>query len=160
MDRTLAAVLVLTTAIERKIGCDRGSPACNNCLRTGRECLGYNIRLAWPDQPDGRRRVSQLPGQATQLPPINAQDYGNQFLNVTYSDLLKSRNGYADRALALALAHEPPTPRLKHIVAFVPDLREREAHLLDYCKSAWPCPALVAYVLKRPPRQMSAASPR
>lgn len=120
------------TCKQRKIGCDRGSPACNNCLRTGRECLGYNIRLAWPDQPDGRRRVSQLPGQATQLPPVNARDYGKQFLNVTYSDLLKSRNGYADRALALALAHEPPAPRLKRIVPFVPDLREREAHLLEY----------------------------
>lgn len=80
--------------------------------------------------------MSQLPGQATQLPPVNARDYGKQFLNVTYSDLLKSRNGYADRALALARAHEPPTPRLKRTMAFIPDLREREASLLSYCKFA------------------------
>ncbi|KAK6209288.1 hypothetical protein LQW54_006392 [Pestalotiopsis sp. IQ-011] len=116
------------TCKQRKIGCDRGSPACNNCLRTGRECLGYGIRLAWPDQPDGRRRKSQLPDHGTQLPPSNSKYYGKQFLNVTYEDLARMRQH--DSLHSLILLHLPPRPQ--HVLPMIPNLLESEPQLLQY----------------------------
>ncbi|KAK8048747.1 fungal-specific transcription factor domain-containing protein [Apiospora phragmitis] len=109
------------TCKQRKIGCDRGYPACNNCLRTGRECLGYGIRLAWPDQPDGRRRVNRMPDR----------HYGKQFLNLTYADLARPSHGCAGGSLAVVV-QEPPTPRLKCFVPFVPNMHERDTHLMRY----------------------------
>ncbi|KAK9421518.1 putative Fungal-specific transcription factor domain-containing protein [Seiridium unicorne] len=116
------------TCKQRKIGCDRGFPACNNCLRTGRECLGYGIRLAWPDQPDGRRRKSQLPDQDFQMPTSDSKYYGRQFLNVTYDDLTRFRND--DSARHSALAHRSPRPQ--RLIPLIPDFHERESHLISY----------------------------
>ncbi|KAK7969425.1 N-terminal fungal transcription regulatory domain-containing protein [Apiospora saccharicola] len=119
------------TCKQRKIGCDRGYPACNNCLRTGRECLGYGIRLAWPDQPDGRRRVNRMPDRVLHLSPANTEHYGKQFLNLTYADLTRPGNGCAGKSLAVVV-QEPPTPRLKRFVPFVPNMHERDTHLMRY----------------------------
>jgi hypothetical protein len=41
---------------DRKIGCDRTIPHCNNCTRTERQCAGYGIRLNWPGHRNNRRR--------------------------------------------------------------------------------------------------------
>ncbi|KAH6652945.1 fungal-specific transcription factor domain-containing protein [Truncatella angustata] len=113
---------------ERKIGCDRGLPACNNCLRTGRECLGYGIRLAWPDQPDGRRRKSQTPDQAIQLPAGNSKHYGRQFLNVNYDDVARASNAESsDRPI---LYHRSPQPQ--RLIPLIPNLHEREPQLIYY----------------------------
>ncbi|KAK7952270.1 N-terminal fungal transcription regulatory domain-containing protein [Apiospora aurea] len=119
------------TCKQRKIGCDRGYPACNNCLRTGRECLGYGIRLAWPDQPDGRRRVNRMPDRVLHLSPANSEHYGKQFLNLTYADLSRPSHGCAGESLAVVV-QEPPTPRLKRFVPFVPNMHERDTHLMRY----------------------------
>ncbi|KAI1850704.1 hypothetical protein JX266_003986 [Neoarthrinium moseri] len=116
------------TCKHRKIGCDRGYPACNNCLRTGRECLGYGIRLAWPDQPDGRRRKHRQPDYETQLPPGNSKYYGKQFLNVTYDDLMRARND----ALAVSLPLARHTPRPTRPISLMPDLQDREPYLISY----------------------------
>jgi hypothetical protein len=118
------------TCKKRKIGCDRGFPACNNCVRTSRECLGYGIRLAWPDQPDGRRRVNRLPSQAgtTSLVSHSAH-YGRQFLNVTYKDLAAAagKSIVADAPLMIGV-HERPMPA----IPLIPDLKERESRLINY----------------------------
>ncbi|KAH8671316.1 fungal-specific transcription factor domain-containing protein [Xylariales sp. PMI_506] len=116
------------TCKQRKIGCDRGSPACNNCLRTGRNCLGYDIRLAWPDQPDGRRRKDRLPDQETYLPANNSEYYGKQFLNVTYEDLVRARSGQSLDSLALIL--RPPRP--KPALPLLPNIHDRESYLIKY----------------------------
>ncbi|KAK8042219.1 hypothetical protein PG993_006742 [Apiospora rasikravindrae] len=121
------------TCKQRKIGCDRGYPACNNCLRTGRECLGYGIRLAWPDQPDGRRRVNRMPDRVLHLSPASSEHYGKQFLNLTYADLARPGHGCAGESLAVVV-QEPPTPRLKRFVPFVPNMHERDTHLMRYCE--------------------------
>ncbi|KAI1284175.1 fungal-specific transcription factor domain-containing protein [Xylaria sp. FL0933] len=117
------------TCKKRKIGCDRGSPACNNCLRTGRECLGYGIRLAWPDQPDGRRRGNQIPDQAVRCSPNKPTDYGRQFLNMTYEDLM--HNGKGLMVLnELFLLHSQERP--VRSIPILPKFHERESHLLNY----------------------------
>ncbi|XXH03980.1 hypothetical protein Hte_010389 [Hypoxylon texense] len=119
------------TCKRRKIGCDRGYPACNNCLRTGRECLGYGIRLAWPDQPDGRRRLNRLPDHTIHHHEINSAYYGKQFLNVTYSDIALARKAISPIGLAV-IRSQPRLPR--HIPLF-PNFQERESHLLSYYQS-------------------------
>ncbi|KAI0967365.1 fungal-specific transcription factor domain-containing protein [Xylaria arbuscula] len=117
------------TCKRRKIGCDRGYPACNNCLRTGRECLGYGIRLAWPDQPDGRRRGSRIPDQAVHCSPHNTTDYGKQFLNMTYEDLMHNGKGLMVLNELLLLSSQQRPVRS---MPMLPDIRERESHLLTY----------------------------
>ncbi|KAI0017027.1 fungal-specific transcription factor domain-containing protein [Xylariomycetidae sp. FL0641] len=116
------------TCKKRKIGCDRGFPACNNCLRTGRECLGYGIRLAWPDQPDGRRRLSRVPEPVTHHHTVDSVHYGKQFLNVTYTDLALARKGLLvdNQSLFCSL------PRPSRSIPLIPGLQEREKHLMHY----------------------------
>ncbi|KAI8629940.1 fungal-specific transcription factor domain-containing protein [Xylariaceae sp. FL1651] len=117
------------TCKKRKIGCDRGYPACNNCLRTGRECLGYGIRLAWPDQPDGRRRGSRIPDQVVHRSAHSPVNYGKQFLNMTYEDLMHTGKGLM--ALnELLLLHSQPRP--ERSIPLLPNFHERESHLLSY----------------------------
>ncbi|KAI1750854.1 fungal-specific transcription factor domain-containing protein [Xylaria castorea] len=117
------------TCKKRKIGCDRGYPACNNCLRTGRECLGYGIRLAWPDQPDGRRRGSRVPDRAVHSSPHNPAHYGEQFLNMTYEDLMHSGKGLLVLNELLLLRSEQRPARS---MPLLPKFNERESHLLRY----------------------------
>ncbi|OTA70111.1 hypothetical protein K449DRAFT_321574 [Hypoxylon sp. EC38] len=119
------------TCKRRKIGCDRGYPACNNCLRTGRECLGYGIRLAWPDQPDGRRRLNRLPDHTIHHHEIDSAYYGKQFLNVTYSDLAVARRGISPIYLPFIRAQ----PRPGRTIPLFTNLHERESHLIDYYRS-------------------------
>ncbi|KAI1344864.1 fungal-specific transcription factor domain-containing protein [Xylariaceae sp. FL0016] len=116
------------TCKKRKIGCDRGSPECNNCLRTGRECLGYGIRLAWPDQPDGRRRSSRIPEQIFHHHGSASAHYGKQFLNVTYSDVVSARKGLAQTSLSLVPRQTRPAPS----IPLIPGFRERESYLINY----------------------------
>ncbi|KAI1816334.1 fungal-specific transcription factor domain-containing protein [Poronia punctata] len=117
------------TCKKRKIGCDRSYPACNNCRRTNRECLGYGIRLAWPDQPDGRRRGSRIPDGAVHHSAEKPPNYGKQFLNVTYADLVHSgkRLMVFNEVLLLRSQQRPPRS-----LSLLPEFRERESHLLNY----------------------------
>ncbi|KAI1332815.1 fungal-specific transcription factor domain-containing protein [Xylariaceae sp. FL0255] len=117
------------TCKKRKIGCDRGFPACNNCLRTGRECLGYSIRLAWPDQPDGRRRGSQIPDQVIHHSESRPLHYGKQFLNMTYTDL--KRAGTRPIAFNQLILHDREV-RPSRAISLLPDIHERESHLMNY----------------------------
>ena len=127
----------------RKIGCDRELPSCNNCLRTGRECLGYGIRLVWPDRPDGRRKLQKLPvmhaGDAASsldsadmqlVPPHRRPHYGQQFLNMTFVDLNLSRQDVS----AMKLQIPPPYSRPADGLSFNPNVKEAESHFLSYCK--------------------------
>ncbi|KAI1823435.1 fungal-specific transcription factor domain-containing protein [Xylaria intraflava] len=120
------------TCKKRKIGCDRSYPACNNCRRTGRECLGYGIRLAWPDQPDGRRRGGRIPPCAVHRSPHNPANYGKHFLNMTYSDLMQTGKGLMVLN-ELLLLHNDQRP--VRSMPLLPNLRERDAYLLDYYRT-------------------------
>jgi hypothetical protein len=78
------------TLAERKVGCDRSVPACQNCQRSHRHCQGYGIKLAWPDKADGRRK--QRPIMDIQFVQSHGTRYvrlpdGMPFLNTTYQDL-------------------------------------------------------------------------
>ncbi|KOS19515.1 Transcriptional regulatory protein moc3 [Escovopsis weberi] len=88
------------TCKRRKIGCDRALPVCNNCSRTERKCLGYGIRLLWPDRHDGRRKDA---GIVVYDPSANAraspEQYGQHFLNFTYDDVSSAGEGRQSKAV-------------------------------------------------------------
>ncbi|KAK8089901.1 hypothetical protein PG997_004862 [Apiospora hydei] len=63
--------------------------------------------------------------------PANSEHYGKQFLNLTYADLSRPSHGCAGESLAVVV-QEPPTPRLKRFVPFVPNMHERDTHLMRY----------------------------
>ncbi|KAI8657158.1 Transcriptional regulatory protein moc3 [Fusarium keratoplasticum] len=90
------------TCKHRKIGCDKTEPNCRNCIRTGRSCLGYGLRLTWPDSPDGRRKGG---GSITHvLSPghsIPRRLCGSHFLNTTYEDFALAQLGPGARSLPL-----------------------------------------------------------
>ena len=121
----------------RKIGCDREQPHCRNCLRTGRKCLGYSIRLIWPDRPDGRRRKLRTvsPHETDLLPAWTAPApdfYGTQFLNVTLQDLAAA---LPNRPLTQSIHLMPPlAPRPGRTMPLSEWSRLSEDQLLNYCK--------------------------
>ncbi|KFA75587.1 hypothetical protein S40288_10931 [Stachybotrys chartarum IBT 40288] len=114
--------------LRRKIGCDRALPECYNCRRTRRECLGYNIRLQWPDRRDGRRRD----GEATvYAPPSNPAElselYGRYFLNVAYGDFDLAREAGLSAADLVVAAGSPARGLSVH-----PPILEQGATFLSY----------------------------
>ncbi|KFA70654.1 hypothetical protein S40285_08406 [Stachybotrys chlorohalonatus IBT 40285] len=42
----------------RKIQCDRALPTCQKCVQSGRQCLGYGIRMSWPKITDKKRAMT------------------------------------------------------------------------------------------------------
>ncbi|CAJ2502375.1 Uu.00g097690.m01.CDS01 [Anthostomella pinea] len=95
-----------------------------------RECLGYGIRLAWPDQPDGRRRLSRIPNQLIHPDhhTVDSAHYGKQFLNTTYGDLALARNDIPLNGLCFIRRQ----PRPARSIPLIPDFEERESHLISY----------------------------
>lgn len=84
---TCPVLIIKLTSVGRKIGCDRATPSCNNCIRTQRKCLGYGLQLLWPDRHDGRRRKRD---PAEHRPPTTLSKsvhYGKYFLNISLSDV-------------------------------------------------------------------------
>ncbi|KAF2500109.1 hypothetical protein BU16DRAFT_556592 [Lophium mytilinum] len=79
------------TCKDRKIGCDRTLPTCQNCSRTNRLCQGYGMKLAWPDtKSDGRRKQKRYSVECnlTQLSSRYRKLRGGlAFLNTTVFDL-------------------------------------------------------------------------
>lgn len=68
-----------------KIGCDLSFPACQNCLQSKKKCMGYGLRLSWPQNSD-RRRAIVLDQQT--LPAQQSLSFRRlRFLGTTTSDL-------------------------------------------------------------------------
>src|SRR5687767_12453520 len=125
--------LMGSKSIERKIGCDRSLPSCANCERSGRECEGYNIRLTWPDQPDGRRKLGELV-HSPASPSAEAawpRHYGTQFLNVTSEDIILSTGNQNPSRLVSS----PMLPAPRRSLCLHQAILGQEASLLSYCKS-------------------------
>ncbi|KAG0645071.1 Arginine-requiring 81 [Hyphodiscus hymeniophilus] len=76
------------TCKARKIGCDQKLPLCNNCIRTGRSCEGYGIKLHWPESADGRRPQYYWDSKTLNTAEyiIVAKSGTIHFLNTTYDD--------------------------------------------------------------------------
>ena len=70
-----------------KIGCDQGVPACQNCLQSKKKCLGYGLRLSWPQASDRRRTL--VTDHQTFLPAkLNQRsDRRTRFINTSTRDL-------------------------------------------------------------------------
>ncbi|KAH6884386.1 fungal-specific transcription factor domain-containing protein [Thelonectria olida] len=119
------------TCKKRKIGCDRNIPSCDNCLRTKRTCLGYGLRLTWPNRPDGRRRK---PGPTIHVSQGNqhearSQYYGRQFLNFTLENIVLARIDVLGIDLLTALAGGL---RMDCGLCLHPPLLGQDAILLSY----------------------------
>ncbi|ROV93510.1 hypothetical protein VSDG_06782 [Cytospora chrysosperma] len=118
------------TCKKRKIGCDKALPSCNNCARTGRNCMGYGLRLVWPDIPDGRRKLPKLPAQkASKQLQAAGTYYGQQFLNFSFDDVEQHRQDVS--ILTLHTHHTRPHPSL----TLLPDMPGIESDLLCYYDS-------------------------
>ncbi|KAH6989333.1 fungal-specific transcription factor domain-containing protein [Ilyonectria sp. MPI-CAGE-AT-0026] len=116
----------------RKVGCDKGLPHCNNCIRMGRECLGYGVRLVWPDCRDGRRSKTEVLCQEPPRPCASEQQRQSyrtiEFLNVTFEDIEVVRYGYSYRPLIKRCLPSPARSLSLHPVV------GQDAMLLSYCK--------------------------
>ncbi|KAJ3525201.1 hypothetical protein NM208_g11740 [Fusarium decemcellulare] len=116
------------TCKRRKIGCDKTIPACNNCSRTGRVCLGYGLRLVWADRPDGRRKeTGNVICVTASDQSKEGKDYGNKFLNFTFEDILSAKSDLA----ADVLSAIPPRPSL----SLHTPLLGQDGMLLSYYKN-------------------------
>ncbi|PVH97578.1 hypothetical protein DM02DRAFT_730495 [Periconia macrospinosa] len=77
------------TCKERKVGCDKTLPACDNCTRSKRVCKGYGLKLAWPDKFDGRRKQKkyQADPESSATRYLTDDDGRFVFLNTTFDDV-------------------------------------------------------------------------
>ncbi|KAI1615281.1 fungal-specific transcription factor domain-containing protein [Exophiala viscosa] len=77
------------TCKDRKIGCDKTLPACNNCIRTKRNCAGFGIKLTWPEKYDGRRKavIPSIYGQGCAATTVFCPSLALDFLNTTTEDI-------------------------------------------------------------------------
>ncbi|KIV86538.1 hypothetical protein PV11_02141 [Exophiala sideris] len=77
------------TCKDRKIGCDKTLPACNNCIRTKRNCAGFGIKLTWPEKYDGRRKavIPSIYGQGCTTTTVFGPSLALDFLNTTTEDI-------------------------------------------------------------------------
>ncbi|KAL2825096.1 fungal-specific transcription factor domain-containing protein [Aspergillus cavernicola] len=66
--------------------CDRHEPGCWNCVRSGRVCPGYGVRLSWPDENNQRRAVVFEPISSL-LPGVDGQPVATRFIGVTCWDI-------------------------------------------------------------------------
>jgi hypothetical protein len=111
--------------LDRKILCDRISPACSQCTRGDRKCKGYGVRLSWPREGDGRRAI----------------------VSTSPHRLVKRRNNRTVNAIMVRATHWdiemymflssliPRAPLLHEPVRWNPhQLGEQEWDLLNYCK--------------------------
>jgi hypothetical protein len=94
------------------------------------------MRLVWPDKKDGRRKQPKLPLHTApehdgkiyddSMVPF---DYGQQFLNISYDDIERSRLRLGRLAL-----NNPSISRLERQINLFPALKHNEADLLHYCE--------------------------
>ncbi|KAF2814254.1 uncharacterized protein BDZ99DRAFT_234292 [Mytilinidion resinicola] len=122
------------TCKDRKIGCDRILPTCQNCSRTNRLCQGYGMKLAWPDtKSDGRRKQKRysIEHNFTQLSSRYRKFRGGlAFLNTTAFDV----KGIAPSLLDLITENpsEVMVPRIMRSLSLNPTLTENDGLLLSY----------------------------
>ncbi|KAH7140025.1 fungal-specific transcription factor domain-containing protein [Dactylonectria estremocensis] len=119
------------TCKDRKIGCDKSMPSCNNCIRTNRQCLGYGLRLTWPDRKTrkGKGQVDQANSAFdTQTEIRLTQQRGWQFLNFTFEDVAFATGTRTRHQLLASLATPGPTYSLSLHASFM----DQDGILLRY----------------------------
>lgn len=127
----------------RKIGCDKTLPRCLNCFRTKRQCDGYGLKLAWPDEDGDGRRPGSLTFSSSNTPHfILPASHGRYlyFLNTSSDDLLKNSR----RPLPSSANARYHLPQTMHEFTMTPSvalkfghesiLNKHESLLLSYCK--------------------------
>jgi hypothetical protein len=88
---------------QRKVACDRRGPPCQACSSSGRECLGYGLKLSWPRDGDKKRAIvlesdaqlsySSVSGEFVRVSTIDIELYKNphpretEFLNISMFDM-------------------------------------------------------------------------
>lgn len=60
VEQTLRESERLTHAA-RRVRCDRTVPSCARCLKAGRTCDGFSLRLSWPHSRNRKRAVFAIP---------------------------------------------------------------------------------------------------
>ncbi|KAL6875812.1 fungal-specific transcription factor domain-containing protein [Trichoderma longibrachiatum] len=78
---------------QQKIACDKTLPHCRNCLKKGRQCLGYGLKLSWPREGDRRRSASSR--KEHYIIPIRSSEAS--FINTTSDDVRESQDQVLSR---------------------------------------------------------------
>ncbi|KAF2792458.1 hypothetical protein K505DRAFT_307580 [Melanomma pulvis-pyrius CBS 109.77] len=117
------------TCKDRKIACDKHLPTCQNCRHSGRECLGYGMRLSWPRKNDQKRAItSEVPDQPQELSSF--WFLGADFVNVFSSDVELSDNTLNSVSMPRRAS---PRPRIFRNPSWMPfTLNSSEIDLFSY----------------------------
>jgi hypothetical protein len=117
------------TQIDRKIGCDKSLPSCENCRRTQRVCDGYNVRLSWPSKVDGRRKqILWQAGPISVSPNYMATSGRFTFLNTIVRDFDDDRIG-EDELAGLELQ----SSKLERPLSHMNGITSIDGYLISYC---------------------------
>lgn len=103
-------------------------PSCNNCTRTKRLCLGYQLRVHWPDHPDGRRKSGQTLARVPTVATHQQQQYGRYFLNFAFDDVNMAMRSQGAR---VQYGAQPAPSKSLTVCPLSPD---SAGMLLSYCK--------------------------
>ncbi|KAK1512112.1 hypothetical protein CTAM01_01042 [Colletotrichum tamarilloi] len=121
------------TCKQRKIGCDKSIPHCDNCVRTRRECAGYGIRLNWPDQLRSREKdLIVCPVVEIASAQEHPQTLGTRFLNTTHRHF---RLATKRRVTWHQVMHRASVGPVASVTLYSPQLDE-DGMLLVYYHSA------------------------
>ncbi|KAL6917167.1 hypothetical protein FSST1_008662 [Fusarium sambucinum] len=72
------------TCRARKVRCDQTFPKCNRCIKAGRDCEGYGLRLSWPRHNDKRRAIVGPHSKQTRFKGINVN---HRLVNASSRDI-------------------------------------------------------------------------
>jgi hypothetical protein len=133
--RYMPHILIFSSA--RKIGCDQKLPQCLNCVRTGRECEGYGIRLHWPESADGRRPLFNWESKSQNLSDFVSTSKSGEFhfLNTTYEDLQSQTSSVLIRRGSFRISESSTSISRGLNVGFdTNNLVSEDQTLLSYCR--------------------------
>jgi hypothetical protein len=82
------------------VACDRSRPRCQACSSSGRECLGYGLKLSWPRHDDKKRAI--VLEDSAQLPYSSVLE---EFVRVSNIDieLYKNRHPRETESLNISM---------------------------------------------------------
>lgn len=112
--------------LDRRISCDRTLPLCLHCVRSNRQCKGYELRLSWPRATDRKRAMigpapSKVKGSSIGTSPL-------RLMNTSVSDIEIHYYLTGSRFKTLPAI---PTP-----MSWGPIKLSADYNLLEYCKWA------------------------
>ena len=84
--KTCGHLQVTPNTVARRVRCDRTIPSCTRCLKAGRVCDGFGLRLSWPRRHDKKRAAfADIPADAATS--VSAKSGDLSFIQTTSWDV-------------------------------------------------------------------------